>query len=48
MIQPLQNFEGCYHEELCRKVINSKKLDDEVLDKECEYEIGTRYSIVAV
>ena len=38
MIQPLQNFEGRYHEELCRKVINDKKLDDEVLDKECECE----------
>ena len=47
MIQPLQNFEGHYHEELARKVTNNKELDNEVLDKECECEIGTRNSIVA-
>ena len=50
MIQTLENFEGRYHEELARKVINNKEFDDEVLDKEkCKKkEIGTRYSIVAV
>ena len=35
MIQPLQNFEGRHQEELCRKVINDKELENEVLDKEC-------------
>ena len=44
----LQNFQGRYHKELAKRVINNKELDDEVLDKECECETGTRNSIVAV
>ena len=50
MSQPLQNFEGRYHEKLAMKVIGNKELVNEVLDKEkCKKkEIGTRYSNVAL
>ena len=43
-------LEGCYHKELCRKVISDKELDAKKKYKECDSdrEIGTRYSFKAV
>ena len=43
-------IKGHYHKELCRKVINDKKLDDVKKNKEydSECEIGSRYSFKAV
>ena len=43
-------LEGCYHEELCRKVISDKELDTEKKYKEYDSnrEIGTKYSFKAV
>ena len=43
-------LDGCYHEELCRKVISDKELDTEKKYKEYDNdrEIGTRYSLKVV